>query len=303
MQPDLHGENQSERNHFRPEEGLPMSKEKAVIRNSAYEIKPAAIIRKKVLTDREQLFEIRLDNGEYLDHDPGQFVELSLLGVGEAPISVCSSPTQQDSFEICVRKIGKVTSTLHSLAAGDAVGIRGPFGKGFRVSILEGNDLLLIAGGLGIAPLRSLIQYVIDNRRDFGRVSILLGCHTPQDMLFNDEIQSWSERIDVNFQCTVDRADPEWAGSIGVITSLIPGVTVAPMQTFAVAVGPPVMYRHVIKELVGKGIPEQQILLSLERHMKCGLGKCGHCQIHNIYCCQDGPVFRYDQIKHIRGAI
>jgi NAD(P)H-flavin reductase len=122
-------------------------------------------------------------------------------------------------------------------------------------------------------------------------------------MLFHDEIQGWSERIDVSFQCTVDRAAPEWAGSIGVITSLIPGLTVTPMQTFAIVVGPPVMYRHVIKELVGKGIPEQQILLSLERHMKCGLGKCGHCQIHNIYCCQDGPVFRYDQIKHIRGAV
>jgi sulfhydrogenase subunit gamma (sulfur reductase) len=280
-----------------------MSMEKAVIKHPAYEIKPARIIRKKALTDREQLFEIRFNSGEYLDHDPGQFVEVSIFGVGEAPISVCSSPTLQGSFELCVRKIGKVTSTLHTLSVGDEIGIRGPFGKGFPVSILEGNDLLLVAGGLGLAPLRSLINYVVDNRRDFGKVSILLGCHTPQDILFGDEIERWSERIDVGFQCTVDKGDPEWKGSIGVITTLIPGLTLDPLQTFGIVVGPPVMYKYVIGELIHKGIPEHQILLSLERHMKCGLGKCGHCQIHNIYCCQDGPVFRYDRIKDIRGAV
>jgi sulfite reductase subunit B len=280
-----------------------MTMEKAVIRHPAYEIKPARIVRKKKLTDREQLFEIRFNSGEYLDHDPGQFVEVSIFGVGEAPISVCSSPTHQGSFELCVRKIGKVTSTLHAMAVGDEVGIRGPFGKGFPVSILEGNDLLMVAGGLGLAPLRSLITYVIDNRRDFGRVTILLGCHEPQDFLFSDEIERWGERIDVGFQCTVDRGDAEWTGSVGVITTLIPGVTLDPFKTFGIVVGPPVMYKYVIEELLKKGIPGHQILLSLERHMKCGLGKCGHCQIHNIYCCQDGPVFHYDRIKDIRGAV
>ena len=228
---------------------------------------------------------------------------MSIFGVGEAPISVCSSPTHRGSFELCVRKIGKVTSTLHNLSVGDEIGIRGPFGKGYPVSILEGNDLLLVAGGLGLAPLRSLITYVIDNRRDFGKVSILLGCHTSQDILFSNEIERWSKRIDVSFQCTVDQSDPEWKGSVGVITTLIPGLTLDPLQTFGIVVGPPVMYKYVISELIFKGIPERQILLSLERHMKCGLGKCGHCQIHHIYCCQDGPVFRYDLIKNIRGAV
>jgi len=280
-----------------------MSVEKIIIKDSAYEIKRARILRTKKLTEKEKLFEIAFLDGKFLNHEPGQFVEVSLFGVGEAPISVCSSPTQKHSFEICVRKIGKLTSVLHTLEAGDEIGIRGPFGKGFDVSILEGNDLLIVAGGLGLAPLRSLINYVIDNRRDFGKVTILLGCNTPQSILFGDEITEWSKRMDIVFQCTVDKADPDWKGNVGVITTLIPGVNLDAPRTFGIVVGPPVMYKYVIKELLKKGVPERQILVSLERHMKCGLGKCGHCQIHNIYCCQDGPVFRYDKIKDLKGAI
>ena len=277
--------------------------EKVVIKHTAYEIKSAKIIKTRQLTSKEKLFELAFLDGQILNHDPGQFVELSLFGSGEAPISVCSSPTIQDSFELCVRNVGRFTSAMHRLETGDEIGVRGPFGKGFPVSILEGNDLLIIAGGLGIVPVRSLINYVIDNRRDFGKATILLGCNTPENMLFGDEIQNWIKRIDVNFSCTVDRADPEWKGNVGVITTLIPGVNLDPTRTFAIVVGPPVMYKYVISELIKKKIPERQILVSLERHMKCGLGKCGHCQIHNLYCCKDGPVFRYDQIKHLKGAI
>ncbi len=280
-----------------------MSLHRYIIKDSSYVIKPAKILRTKQLTDKEKLFEIALMDGEFLNHEPGQFVELSIFGVGEAPISICSSPTKRESFELCVRKIGRLTSALHNLEAGDEVGIRGPFGRGFPVSILEGNDLLMIAGGLGLAPLRSLIHYVIDNRRDFGQVSILLGCNTPKSILFGEEIEEWGKRMDINFSCTVDRADPDWMGNVGVITTLIPGVNLDPIRTFAIVVGPPVMYKYVLMELGKKKIPEEQILLSLERHMKCGLGKCGHCQIHHIYCCQDGPVFRYSDIKNLKGAI
>ena len=255
------------------------------------------------MTPAEKYFEIALPGGESLDHEPGQFVEVSILGVGEAPISICSSPTKLGSFELVVRNVGKVTSALHKLEAGDEVGIRGPFGKGFPVRVLEGNDLLFVAAGLGLVPLRSLINYVIDNRRDFGKVTILLGCKTPKDMLFGNEVESWNERLDVNTNCTVDRADPDWKGNVGLITTLIPGVNLEPERTFGVVVGPPIMYKFVIKELLAKNIPERQILLSLERHMKCGLGKCGHCQIGNVYCCQDGPVFTYDKIKSIPEAL
>jgi NAD(P)H-flavin reductase len=192
-----------------------------------------------------------------------------------------------------------VVTALQKLETGDEIGIRGPFGRGFPVKVIEGNDILFVAGGLGIAPLRSLINYVIDCRREFGTVNILLGCKTPENILFSDEVKQWEKRVDLNFCCTVDRADPDWKGNVGLITKLIPGVDLKPERTFAVVVGPPIMYKFVIGELLKKGIPERHIILSLERHMKCGLGKCGHCQIENFYCCQDGPTFSYDQIKHV----
>jgi len=272
-------------------------------KDSEYEIKKGRILRVKKITDSEKLFEIVLPGGENLNHEPGQFVMVSLLGVGEAPFSISSSPTKLGSFELVIRNIGKLTHALHRLKAGDEVGIRGPFGKGFPVHILEGSDLLFVAGGLGIVPLHSLINYAIDNRGDFGKVNILLGCGKPEDLLYSDEIDEWTKRLDVNFECTVDRADSGWKGNVGLITSLIPGVNLVPVRTFAIVVGPPIMYKFVITMLLGKGIPERQILVSLERHMKCGLGKCGHCQINGVYCCQDGPVFSYDKIKNIRESI
>lgn len=272
-------------------------------KDSEYEIKKGRILRTKEITDLEKLFEIVLPGGENLNHEPGQFVMVSLLGVGEAPFSVSSSPTKLGSFELVVRNVGKLTNAFNRLKAGDEVGIRGPFGKGFPVHILDGSDLLFVAGGIGIVPLHSLINYAIDNRRDFGKVNILLGCNRPEDMLFSDELDEWTKRLDVNFECTVDRADSGWKGNIGLITSLIPGINLIPERTFAFVVGPPIMYKFVVDKLLEKEIPERQILISLERHMKCGLGKCGHCQINGIYCCQEGPVFSYDKIKDMRESI
>ena len=276
--------------------------EKVAIKDSSYRLKKATILQAKKLTANEKFFEIALRDGSALDHEPGQFVMVSLLGVGESAISICSSPGRRESFDLCIRAVGKVTRSLHRLKAGDEINVRGPFGKGFPVRILQGNDLLIIAGGLGIAPLRSLIMYVLDNRRDFGKVHILFGCKEPKEMLFQDELGHWSERTDLHYACTVDRADPEWAGNVGVITTLIPGVDIEPSRTFAAVVGPPVMYNFVIKELRKKGIPERQILMALERNMSCGNGKCGHCQIQNLYLCQDGPVFNYEQIKNLSEA-
>jgi len=273
------------------------------LKDSEYEIKIGEIIRIKRLTALEKLFEIILPENECLNHVPGQFVVLSRLGIGEAPFSISSSPTKLCSFELVIRNVGRLTKALHDLDVGDKVGIRGPFGKGFPVHILEGSDLLFVAGGIGIVPLRSLINYAIDNRRDFGKVNILLGCNRPENMLFKNEFNKWSRRMDLNFECTVDRGDPDWKGNIGLITSLIPGINLVPERTFALVVGPSVMYKYVIAELLKKGIYERQILISLERHMKCGLGKCGHCQINNLYCCQDGPVFSYDKIKNLKESI
>ena len=276
--------------------------EKVVVRDSGYKLKKARVLKAKKLTSTEKFFEVALKDGSSLDHDPGQFVMVSLPGIGEAPISVCSSPVRRDTFDLCVRAVGKVTRGIHGLKSGDDVDIRGPYGRGFPIRILEGNDILLVAAGLGIAPLRSLITYVLDNRRDFGKVHILFGCKEPGEMLFSDELERWNERTDLHYACTVDRADPDWAGNVGVITTLIPGVDIEPLRTFAAVVGPPVMYKFVIKELLAKGIPERQILLSFERNMKCGNGKCGRCQIQNLYVCQDGPVFSYEHVKNLSEA-
>lgn len=276
--------------------------DKIILKDSAYSIKKGNILSIKQMTESEKLFEIVLEGGQRLDHEPGQFVMVSVFGAGEIPISVSSSPTNNGYFEICVRAAGKVTNALHKLKSGDVIGIRGPYGKGFPIRMLEGNDLLIIACGLGIAPLRSLIRYVFDNREDFGKVHILYGCRSPGNMLFLDEIKDWKKQKDVYFECIVDQATPDWTGKVGLVPTLIPGVHIEPDRTFVALVGPPAVYMPVIKELLSRNVPERHILISLERHMKCGVGKCGHCQIQNLYCCQDGPVFNYGEIKHLKEA-
>lgn len=282
-----------------------LKKEKAISVDLLYSPRAATIVRTKQMTANEKFFEIRFDDGEPLGQQPGQFVQLSIFGIGEAPISVCSSPTKKDrsSFEICARNVGTFTNALHKLSAGDKLGVRGPFGRGFPIDELKGNNVLIVAGGLGIVPLRSLINFIIDRKRDFGNVMILLGCKEPKDRLFTDEIAGWENMLSINYACTVDRAAPDWKGNVGVITTLIPGVHIDKNRTYAVVVGPPIMYKFVIAELLKKGLADNQIILSLERRMKCGLGKCGHCQINNLYVCKDGPTFTYAEIKGLEEAL
>ena len=256
------------------------------------------------MTGMEKLFDIALPEGMTLGHKPGQFVEVSLFGVGEAPISICSSPSRSNgSFQLWVRRAGDVTGLLHTLTPGSPIGIRGPFGTGFPIERFRGKDMLFAPGGLGLAPLRSLINQVLDERSDFGRVIILYGARSPAELLFTDELAAWKARGDVEVHLTVDRGDENWKGDVGVITTLFPKVEVHPRNTVAVTVGPPVMYRFVLMELLGKGLPDGNIWLSLERRMKCGVGKCGHCQINDLYACQSGPSFSYAQIKHLGEAL
>jgi sulfhydrogenase subunit gamma (sulfur reductase) len=262
------------------------------------------ILKTEQLTALEKVFTLALPNGTPLGHRPGQFMEVSVLGVGEAPISISSSPSRSaEGFELCVRKVGDVTSALHSLKPGDKVGVRGPFGRGFPIEKFRGKDMLFAPGGLGLAPLRSLINQVLDERAMFGRVIILYGARNPGELLFTDELKRWGERKDVELLLTVDKGDENWTGNTGVITTLFRHISVYPRNTVAVTVGPPVMYRFVLMELFGKGIPEGNIWLSLERRMKCGVGKCGHCQINNVYACQSGPVFSYKEIKGLEEAL
>ena len=271
---------------------------------SVYRPVMARLLNDDQMTELEKLFTVELPGGRSLGNEPGQFVEVSLFGIGEAPISISSSPSRSNgTFELCVRNVGDVTNGMHSMEAGAPLGVRGPFGHGFPVEKMKGKDILFAAGGLGLAPLRSLINEVLDLRGFFGRVIILYGTKQPSEILFKDELLQWAEREDVEFHMTVDRGDESWTGNVGVITTLFPKITINPRNTVAATCGPPIMYRFVLMELLGKGIPESQIYLSLERRMKCGVGKCGHCQINELYCCQDGPVFRYADVKGLEEAL
>jgi sulfhydrogenase subunit gamma (sulfur reductase) len=258
----------------------------------------------QALTDREKLLTIELPDGISLRHRPGQFVEVSLPGVGEAPISIASSPSRSNgAFELCIRRMGFVTHALHRLEPGDPVGIRGPFGQGLPVENFFGKDLLLAPGGLGLAPMRSLIQYVCDHRNQFGRVLILYGARNPAELLFMDELFEWEAQSDMELHTTVDRPAEGWGGNVGVITTLFPKIQIYAPNTVAITIGPPAMYRFVLIELLSLGISESNIWLSLERRMKCGVGKCGHCQINQIYTCIEGPCFSYDRIKNLGEAL
>lgn len=267
----------------------------------------ATIKRMERLTEHEMLFEIEMDDKKPLGHKPGQFVEVSIFGVGEAPISVASGPSNSSSFEIVVRRVGNVTTRLFKMKPGDKIGIRGPFGNGFDVESFHKKHLLLSAGGLGIVPMRSLIQYAIENRKKFKDITILYGAKEPKDVLFKDEIDDWCKIDDVKCELTVDRCseDEHWTGCVGLITTLYPKIKLDKYDsenTIAVVIGPPVMYRYVIKCLQTLGIPDKNIYVSLERRMKCGVGKCGHCQINGVYVCKEGPVFNYDDIKNLPEA-
>ncbi|MDV2989970.1 MAG: 4Fe-4S dicluster domain-containing protein [Dehalogenimonas sp.] len=255
------------------------------------------------LSGREKLFEFRLNDGNKLGHRPGQFIEVYVFGIGESPISLTSSPTRDHTFEVAVRNVGNVTGALHRLEEGASVGIRGPFGNGFPLEQMEGKDILFIAGGIGVFPLRSLIQYVLDRRDSYGHINLLFGARSPAERVFADEMQEWAQAPDVTFLETVDKGDDTWEGNVGVITTLIPKIQFNPKNTVAIVVGPPIMYRFVINELKKRDLADDNIIVSLERKMKCGVGKCGNCQINGVYVCQEGPVFSMTQLRTLREAI
>jgi NAD(P)H-flavin reductase len=266
-------------------------------RGSLFLPKIATLVTTYPMTDRDRYFEFELD-GRELGHLPGQFVEVSIPGIGEAPISISSSPTRDPRFELVVRNAGRVTAALHKLVPGEKTGIRGPFGTHFGLDGCKGKDLLFVAGGIGLAPLRSAINYAFDNRPDYGRIFILSGCIDPSQRLFTEELARWSREPAVTLLETVDRPDAAWHGNTGVITSLFPAIveSIDPTATRAFLVGPPVMYKFVILELKNLGFQDGDIVVSLERHMKCGVGKCGHCQIDGMLVCREGPVMRYESL-------
>lgn len=266
--------------------------------------RPARVRSVTKLTELESLYEISFVDEAPLGHDPGQFVQVSILGVGECPISICTSPTRGPGFGLCVRRVGDVTNHIHQLRPSDIIGIRGPLGCRFDVKEMHGRDVLIVAGGLGLAPVRSLIQYVLDERDRFGDFHLFYGTRSPAELLFRDDLTLWREDPRVNFHMTVDRPDEQWRGKSGVVTTLFAELPkLNPAQTAVVVVGPPVMFKFVVLEVLARGIAQKSIYCSLERRMKCGIGKCGHCQANNVYVCQEGPVFKYGELKGLREAI
>lgn len=265
----------------------------------------ATILKNEPMTENENFFEIKFDSGRELGHKCGQFVEVTVPGFGEAPISVSSSPLQKGSFELGVRKMGNVTRAMHKLKPGDKIGIRGPYGTSFPVdTVMKGKDVVFISGGCGLVPVRSAIRYTLEKRKDYGNITILFGCKSTKDRLYVQELESWGSRKDVTLKETVDLADEKWTGNVGVITTLLSQIKITDIKnTIVIVCGPPVMYKFVLWDLKAANLPDNQIFISLERRMKCGLGKCGHCQVNGLYACQDGPVFNYADLGGVREAI
>lgn len=275
-----------------------------VQKKSIYLPEVAKLTQKRKMTPFDSFFEFQLKDRS-LGHLPGQFAEISIPGIGEAPISISSAPCQDNTFEMVIRNVGSVTNAIHALEPGESVGIRGPFGTSFPMNNLKGKNLVFITGGIGLVPARSAILYAMQHREDYKDFFILFGCKDPSQRLFTDEIENWKKRDDVNFHETVDRKENSpWDGNVGVITTLLPKVQkLDPKETYAIIVGPPIMYKFVIMGLHDLEFPDDHIIVSLERRMKCGVGKCGHCQMNSTYVCQDGPVFYYSDIKHLKEAI
>ena len=283
----------------------------------------AKIVRTEKMTAIERFLQAELLDtkfAEEFDYSPGQFMEVSVMGVGEAPISICSIPSKKGLIDLCVRNVGRVTNAIHHLDVGSLVGIRGPYGNGFPMEEMERSNLLLVAGGLGVAPLRSVLQYALKNRAKYKGITVFYGIRTYDTMLFRDEFYNLlaeGDKLGCKFylsyedakdkQCLLLEAEHSNRCMTGVVTKLFEKIEVSPKDTYAIICGPPIMYKFVVQELTKSNIPPEKIYMTLERRMKCGIGKCGHCILGDgtsiKYVCKDGPVFTYWDALRTKGMI
>lgn len=263
----------------------------------------AEVVEARMITATEKHLTLRLPNGGKMDYAPGQILEVGRFGYGEIPLGFASSPTMGEHFEVVVRTVGKVSKALAQLAAGDTLTVRGPLGNGFPLAEFRGHDVLIVAGGIGLCPTRSMIRYILDRRDEFGKFTLFFGARTPSDMLFEDDLAQWRCSSCMQYLETVDRPDAAWKGNVGVITTLFKKAGQLAPDTRVIICGPPIMYKFVIAELDKIGIPRSHVYVDLERRMKCGVGKCGHCQINDTYVCIDGPVFKFSDIANLEEAI
>ena len=252
--------------------------------------------RRQELADTFTL-ELRSPEQQAFHFQPGQFNMLYLFGSGEVPISISGDPANSDRIIHTIRAVGAVTEGLKRCRQGDMVGIRGPFGTAWPVSKAVGQDIVIVTGGIGLAPLRPAIYQILANRQRYGNINILYGARTPQDILYRRELERWRSRFDLSVEVIVDHADASWSGRVGLVTKLLDRARFDALETTALICGPEIMMRYVIQGLQDRGLPDTQIHLSMERNMKCAIGHCGHCQLGGHFVCKDGPVFPYPAIK------
>ena len=271
-----------------------------------YSPHPAGIQEVKDETGDIKTFTLVFKDKEIHDsfiYRPGQFVLVSVFNCGEAPISICSFPTSSNGLQLSIKKMGLLTGEIHRCVEGDEVGLRGPYGNGFPLEQFSGHDLLFVGGGIGLAPLRSLIQYVLSKRSEFGQITVLYGARTPQDMVFKDDLDLWKTKEDVKLLTTAYRDSPGWQGEVGPLAHLLDKVSLSPSNTKAVICGHPAIISYVVFDLLKMGFADDDIITTLERNMKCGVGKCGHCGIGSKYTCMHGPVFTYREIKELPSVL
>jgi len=264
--------------------------------------RPARIIEIEPENDLVLTFVLVFEDALYnerFSYQPGQFAMVSVPHQGEAPISFSSSPTRKGSFSLTIRKAGKLTSAIHSLQAGDIIGIRGPYGRPFPMDELRGRNIIFVAGGIGMAPLRSAIVYCLDNRQDFGKITVLYGCKNMAEICFCENFDKWRIQTETECLLIVDKGCEVWKGPVGLVTELLEEIKPDISSDKALVCGPGVMIRCVLEQLQQMGFPEKNLITTLERHMKCGVGLCGHCYIEGNLVCKDGPVFGRDELTDL----
>jgi NAD(P)H-flavin reductase len=255
--------------------------------------RPFRIVARREESPDTVTLELVPEDGEALRFAPGQFTMLYVFGIGEVPISICGDPNNPETLVHTVRSVGAVTNAIFEASVGDQLGVRGPYGTGWPVSGAHGKDLVVAAGGIGLAPVRPVLLDVIAARDRFGAVSLIYGSRSPADLLFREELAEWESRMDLQVEVTVDRSDGDWFGDVGVVTGLLPRISYDPANTLAMVCGPEIMMKVVADELETRGVAHDQIFVSMERNMKCAIGFCGHCQFGPEFICRDGPVLPY----------
>lgn len=263
-------------------------------------MQPQSFLVAKVTRDLSDTFTLELrphEGRRPFPFAPGQFNMLYLFGVGEVPISISGDPGQPETLVHTVRALGSVTRAMAGLKKGALIGVRGPFGSCWPTTEAEGKDIIIVAGGVGLAPLRPAVLHILANRGSYGRFTVLYGARTPKDILFRSDLRRWSSRLDTAVDVTVDRASGDWHGHVGVVTKLAAHAPFDPDNVIALVCGPEIMIRYAIQALRERGVVPRSIYVSMERNMKCAVGFCGHCQYGGLFVCRDGPVFRFDRVE------